>query len=112
MSGPNTEAPDVNIPHASPSNYGMVTATATAAGGSFWWFVTQLWSNGPGWPLIPPLLFSIASLTGAIIAAMRAAEENRAKRLTLELELRHKAEKHELWMQTERVRLERGADGP
>ena len=39
--------------------------SATSAGSALSWLFYQVAQHGPGWPLVPPILLSVASLYGA-----------------------------------------------
>lgn len=56
------------------------TTAATSAGGSLWWIVDTLYRFGPGWALVPPLLFGSAALVSAYNAALNDAAERAARK--------------------------------
>lgn len=87
--------------HDPSTTNGLFATTATAAGGGISWVLQQLWAHGPTWSLVPPLLFSAASVVGAVIAGLKARQESI-----------HKEEWHKLKLEAERRRLEREANPP
>jgi hypothetical protein len=52
-----------------PQTTAPLAANALASGGGIGWLVHQLYTYGPGWAAVPPLLFSIAALIGTCIGA-------------------------------------------
>lgn len=99
MTDHDTEAPPM------PSSQSLFASTAAATGGSITWLLTTILKHGPSWDLVPPLLFSAASLTGAVVAYKRAQVETRVRELQAAQEMRHRDEIHALKMDAERRRI-------
>ena len=49
--------------------------SATSAGSALSWLTYQVAQHGPGWPLVPPILLSVASLYGAYWSGRKIRED-------------------------------------
>jgi apolipoprotein N-acyltransferase len=105
----NTIAREANSMNGDPSPAnGFLWMTSTASAGGMSWIATQLYQHGPGWPLVPPILFSAASVAGACVAALKARAEAEIRKAREDQEMRHREEKHALWIKSEQLRMDRG----
>lgn len=72
-----TERYIMQLDHST-ANSLFATSTA-AAGGGVSWFLSQLYLRGPSWSVIPPLLFSLAAITSAVVSGLKARQEAKHK---------------------------------
>lgn len=78
--------------------------STTSAGSALTWFLYQVAQHGPGWPLVPPILLSVASLYGAYWSGMKMRADLASQRTLRDQERARADDLH-------RVRLERLRQG-
>ncbi len=53
------------------------TVAVGSVGGSGWWVIQQLIEHGPSWQVIPPMLFGVAAVFGAVRSYQDGSQKRR-----------------------------------